>query len=111
VGLAGKFVVAYSGKPRPGARSVTGARPRHGGSAMNREIVFLFVGGGPQRDALATEVSRRGLTNVAVPSGPASGVARTFACPRDLHLVTLRAGCERFVFPSKLYGIAAVGGR
>jgi hypothetical protein len=27
----------------------------------------------------------------------------------DLHLVTLRAGCEDLVFPSKLYGIAAVG--
>lgn len=40
------------------------------------------------------------------------------ACPReslatslsaaDMHLVTLRAGCESYVFPSKLYGIAAV---
>jgi len=40
------------------------------------------------------------------------------ACPReslatslsaaDIHLVTLRAGCESYVFPSKLYGIAAV---
>jgi len=27
----------------------------------------------------------------------------------DAHLITLRAGCERLVFPSKLYGVAAVG--
>ena len=27
----------------------------------------------------------------------------------DVHLVTLRPGCERYVFPSKLYGVAAVG--
>jgi colanic acid biosynthesis glycosyl transferase WcaI len=26
-----------------------------------------------------------------------------------VHLVTLRAGCEALVFPSKLYGVAAVG--
>ena len=41
-------------------------------------------------------------------SQPRSGLAVSLAAG-DVHLVTLLPGCERYVFPSKIYGAAAVG--
>jgi colanic acid biosynthesis glycosyl transferase WcaI len=53
-------------------------------------------------------VRARGLTNVVFfPPQPRARLAAVLAAG-DLHLVTLRRGCETMVFPSKLYGIAAV---
>jgi glycosyltransferase involved in cell wall biosynthesis len=73
------------------------------------DIAFVFIGDGAQKLALQTIVADRRLTNVFFqPSQPRERLAQTLSLP-DLHLVTLRAGCEPLVFPSKLYGIAAVG--
>lgn len=72
-------------------------------------IRFLFTGDGARRPALEAAVARRGLRNVAFrPPAPRAGLGAALA-EADLHLVTLLPGCERYVFPSKLYGIAAVG--
>jgi len=72
-------------------------------------IAFVFIGTGAHRHALEKAVQTRGLTNVYFkPSQPRELLGPTLA-GGDLHWVTLRAGCERVVFPSKLYGIAAVG--
>lgn len=106
--LTGKFIVGYSGNLgrvhdlEPALEVATALR-------NEPDISFVFIGDGAQKHALQTIVSNRRLTNVFFqPSQPRERLAETLSLP-DLHLVTLRAGCEPFVFPSKLYGIAATG--
>ncbi len=106
--LAGKFAVAYSGN----LGRVHDLEPVLDVAAALRDapdIVFLFIGAGPRLGPLAAEVRARGLTNVCFfPPQPRAQLGTALAAA-DLHLVTLRPGCETVVFPSKLYGIAAVG--
>jgi glycosyltransferase involved in cell wall biosynthesis len=105
--LEGKFVVAYSGNlgrvhdlaPVLAVAEQLRAEPA---------IAFLFIGGGARRAALEAEARRRGLGNVHFrPAQPRARLAATLGVG-DVHLVTLLPGCERLVYPSKLYGIAAV---
>ena len=106
--LEGKFVVAYAGN----LGRVHDLLPVIAAAAALRdspEIAFVLVGGGAQRGALIAEVHRRQLTNVTFhPAQPRSRLGALLALG-DVHLVTLRPGCERLVYPSKLYGIAAAG--
>lgn len=107
-GLTGKFVVAYSGN----LGRVHALEPVLAAAAALRDdprIVFVFIGRGAQRPALEAEAARLGLPNVQFhPSQPRARLAETLALG-DVHLVTLRPGCERYVFPSKLAGITAIG--
>jgi len=107
-GLAGKFVVMYSGN----LGRVHDLDPVLAIAETLRnetDIVFLFVGNGAQRLRLQATAERRGLRNVLFkPAQPRHRLGLTLALA-NLHIVTLRTGCERLVFPSKLYGIAAVG--
>lgn len=107
-GLGDKFVVAYSGN----LGRVHDLEPVLAVAARLRDepgIAFLFVGDGAQRAALQATAVRLGLANVIFrPPQPRARLAESLAVG-DLHLVTLRPGCERLVFPSKLYGIAAAG--
>ncbi len=107
-GLTGKFVVAYSGNlgrvhdlsPVLAVAEALRAEPA---------IAFVFIGTGAQRAALETAASRLRLTNVQFrPPQPRAQLAAALALG-DLHLVTLLPGCERYVFPSKLAGVAAIG--
>ncbi len=107
-GLVGKFVIMYSG-------NLGRVHDLHPVLAMaenlkaERDIVFLFVGNGAQRARLQATAARRGLKNVIFkPAQPRLRLATTLALA-DIHLVTLLTGCQQLVFPSKLYGIAAVG--
>jgi glycosyltransferase involved in cell wall biosynthesis len=108
LGLKGKFVVGYSGN----LGRVHDLEPVLDIAAALREhddIVFVLIGGGPQREALQTAAQRRQLSNVAFHSARSrEDLAHSLAIA-DVHLVTLRAGCEHLVFPSKLYGSAALG--
>jgi colanic acid biosynthesis glycosyl transferase WcaI len=106
--LENKFAILYSGnlgrvhdlEPILIAAQTLRSEPK---------IVFVFIGGGAQRDTLAAEVRRSAISNVIfLPAQPREHLTTSLAVG-DIHLVTLRPGCERFVFPSKLYGIAAVG--
>jgi len=73
------------------------------------DIIFLFVGDGAQKARLQAIASSRGLKNVVFKSAqPRHRLGPTLTLA-NLHLVTMREGCEQLVFPSKLYGIAAVG--
>ena len=107
-GLDGKFVVAYSGN----LGRVHDLEPVISVAAQLRhrpEIAFVFIGGGAQRTVLEQDVRQRGLTNVHFhPAQPRETLPVVLALG-DVHLVTLLPGCERLVFPSKLYGVAAVG--
>lgn len=107
-GVEGKFVVGYSGNlGRVHDLDVVLAA-----AAALREddrIVFVFIGGGAQRERLDVEARRLGLSNVRfVPAQPRERLAAALAVAH-VHLVTLKPGCESFVFPSKLYGVAAAG--
>ncbi len=106
--LEKKFVVVYSGN----LGRVHDLGPVLELAAALRDdprIAFVFIGGGAQRAALEAEASRHQLNNVQFrPPQPRAHLARSLALG-DVHLVTLRPGCEHSVFPSKLYGIAAVG--
>jgi len=107
-GLRGKFVVAYSGNlGRVHDLGVVADLAE----ALREDaaISLLVVGDGAQRESLQADIARRGLANVMFrPAQPRAQLAGSLATG-DVHLVTLRDGCEHLVFPSKLYGIAAVG--
>lgn len=106
--LSGKFIVAYSGN----LGRVHDLMPVLNLAEAIRDddrIAFVFIGGGAQRIPLEMEARRRQLDNVYFhPPQPRAQLATALALG-DVHLVTLLPGCERYVFPSKLYGIAAVG--
>ena len=107
-GLSDKFVLLYSGnlgrvhdlEPLLDLAEQLGPVPR---------ITLVFVGGGPQHASLVAAARNRGLANVRFfPAQPRASLSVALALG-DLHIVTLRPGCAAAVFPSKLYGIAAVG--
>ena len=106
-GVADRFVVAYSGNLgrvhilEPVLAAATLLRDE-------RDLMFLFIGDGPLRSALEAVARARKLGNVRfLPPQPRSRLSESLSVG-DVHLVTLRAGCERCVYPSKLYGILAV---
>lgn len=107
-GLAGKFVVGYSGnlgRVHDVSAIVAAAellREHH-------EVVFLFVGGGNRSETLHGEVMRRGLDNVVFQAyQPRELLGQSLTVP-DVHLVSLSPAFEGLVVPSKFYGIAAAG--
>jgi glycosyltransferase involved in cell wall biosynthesis len=104
-GLADRFVVGYSGN----LGRVHDLEPVLDLAAALRtdeRIAFVFIGDGAQRPALEAAASARGLRNVHFhPAQPRERLAITLGVA-DVHLVTLRPGCERLVYPSKLAGIA-----
>jgi len=100
-GLTGKFIVGYSGNLGRvhDLEAIVELADRLRGDP---DIWFVLVGGGPQRAVLEAEAARRGLAQMRfLPPAPRTDLAASLAAP-DLQLVTLRAGCERCVFPSKL---------
>jgi colanic acid biosynthesis glycosyl transferase WcaI len=107
-GLEGKFIVGYSGN----LGRVHDLDPVLAiAEALRNEpgIAFVFIGDGAQKPRLQSAVAAQQLTNVFFkPAQPRYRLGEVLSLP-DLHLVTLRTGCEQLVFPSKLYGITAVG--
>lgn len=72
-------------------------------------FVFLFIGRGAQQARLQDQVMRRRLDNVRFePPQPREDLAVTLGVG-DIHFVTLHEACADLVFPSKYYGILAVG--
>jgi len=74
-----------------------------------KRLAFLFIGDGAQRRPIEERVREWGLRHVIMqPYQPMALLAQSLSAP-DVHLVTLRAGMEGLVLPSKVYGIAASG--
>lgn len=107
-GLQGKFVIAYSGN----LGRVHDLPPVLDLAHELRDdpkFTVLFIGSGAGEAELRRGVEERRLTNVRfLPPQPREQLSESLAVA-DLHLVTLLPGCERLVFPSKLYGITAAG--
>lgn len=106
--LTGRFVVGYSGNLGRVHESATiiDAAERLRDDAS---VVFVFIGGGKESDALREAVAQRGLTNVVFrPYQPREALALSLTLP-DVHLVSLRPEFEGMVVPSKVYGVMAAG--
>jgi colanic acid biosynthesis glycosyl transferase WcaI len=107
-GLQGKFVIAYSGN----LGRVHDLPPVLDLAHELRDVpnfTVLIIGSGAGEADLRRNAEERQLTNVRfLPPQPREQLSESLAVA-DLHLVTLLPGCERLVFPSKLYGITAAG--
>jgi colanic acid biosynthesis glycosyl transferase WcaI len=72
-------------------------------------LTIAIVGDGARRAWLEAEVARRNLSNVRfLPYQPKDALHDSFAAA-DVFLVSLKAGIEGYIVPSKLYGILAAG--
>ncbi|MCU1383883.1 MAG: hypothetical protein JWL71_2580 [Acidobacteria bacterium] len=72
-------------------------------------LTIAIVGDGSKRAALEALTAARGLTNVRFfPYQPKALLHDSFATA-DAFLVSLKAGIEGFIVPSKVYGILAAG--
>lgn len=106
--VTGKFVVAYSGN----LGRVHDLDPIiELATALQHEpdFVFLLIGDGARKPALEQSAHARGLRNVRFVSPQPRGALAASLGAADVHLVTLKRDAERYVFPSKLYGITRVG--
>jgi glycosyltransferase involved in cell wall biosynthesis len=107
-GLLGRFVVMHSGNlgVSQELESLVDAAER---LRDLRDLVFVFVGDGSRRLALAERARRKSLDNVRfLPYQPKDRLHESFAAA-DLFLVSLKAGIEGYIVPSKVYGILAAG--
>lgn len=108
-GLRDKFVVGYSGNlgRAHDFETALGAAER---LRENPRIVFLFIGNGGLQPKLAAEVTARGLQETVrfFPHQDRAALKFSLGVP-DVHWLSLKPDVEGFVFPSKLYGIAAAG--
>jgi len=107
-GLTDRFVVMYSGNLGR-AHDFAWAAPLAARFRGDPRFAFVFVGTGPRLPEVQKAVREAGLSNVYYfSSAPRSDLA-TVLSAGDVHLVSIRQGCENLVFPSKLAGISAVG--
>jgi glycosyltransferase involved in cell wall biosynthesis len=107
-GVAGRFVVGYSGNLGRAHEFdtllATAAR-----LAGDQDVVFQITGDGARLREVRAGAERAGLANLRFrPAQPRKDLAASLAAI-DLHVVTLRSGCEAGVHPSKLAGVAAAG--
>jgi colanic acid biosynthesis glycosyl transferase WcaI len=108
LGLAGRFVVGYSGNlgrahefdTLIGAARLLRKDPR---------VAFLITGGGAKASALRESVQTEGLDNFFFqPYQPAELLSDSLAAA-DVHFVSLLPALEGLIVPSKIYGILAAG--
>ena len=106
--LQDAFVVGYSGNIGRAHEfdTILGAAEKLKSVA---NIVFLFIGGGAQRDRIEEEARRRGLGNIMFkPYQPREQLTLSLSVP-DVHLISLHPSLEGLIVPSKFYGMAASG--
>ena len=108
LGLQEKFVVGYSGnlgRAHEYEIFIDTARALLG----QREIQFLFIGGGVHMNQLRDAAAQLALTNMHfLPYQPRDALEDSLGAV-DLHLVSLRPCLEGLIVPSKFYGILAAG--
>ncbi|OAI56535.1 hypothetical protein AYO47_08925 [Planctomyces sp. SCGC AG-212-M04] len=107
-GLEGKFVVMYSGNmglPHLLEPVLDAAQFL----TEEREVEFLFVGGGVQKQSLEESARRRGLGNVRfLPYQPKASLAQSLSAA-DVQIVSVKPGVISCLMPSKVYGVLAAG--
>jgi len=106
--LDGKFVVMYSGNHSPchPLDTILNAAKKLAG---DREIAFLFVGGGSQFAKVKRFALEHSLANmVCLPYQPLAQLAGTLSAA-DLHLVVMGNPFVGLVHPCKIYNILRIG--
>jgi glycosyltransferase involved in cell wall biosynthesis len=107
-GLQGKFVVMHAGNiglTQDLELLVDVAWYLH----AIKDVVMVIVGDGVRREWLAHAIRERALQNVLLlPYQPRDQLAHTLSAA-DMHWLALRPGTDGLMFPSKIYGIMAVG--
>ena len=107
-GLKGHFVLGYSGNL--GRAHI----PDKMHLLINEladiaSLRFLFVGSGHGMKWLRQQCHQEGHNHVIFkPYQPRETLSLSLSVP-DIHLVSLRSGCQNFLAPSKYYGILAAG--
>lgn len=106
--LGGRFVVLYSGNlgVKQGLRSVVQAAHLLRG---NRDIVFVIVGDGGEKNKLLQEAAKLDLDNVQFrPLQPVGQLSELLATA-DLALVPQKRGVSDIVLPSKVMNLMCSG--
>ncbi|MCP5111345.1 MAG: glycosyltransferase family 4 protein [bacterium] len=107
-GLAGKFVVMYSGNHSPchpldtllAAAEALGQDPR---------FTFCFIGGGSRFEAVAEFARSRKLDNIyTLPYQPEARLSASLSAA-DLHTVVMGDAFVGIIHPSKIYNVLALG--
>ncbi len=106
--LHDKFIVGYSGnlgRAHELAIFLDAAEQLK----ARREIVFLIIGEGAQKQTLQKQADERGLSNIVFkPYQPKEALKYSLSLP-DVHLVSLKPELEGLIVPSKFYSSIAVG--
>ena len=106
--LDDKFVVGYSGNMGRAHdfNTLIGAMKY---LRNEKNIVFLFIGGGAGKISIETAVRQFNLDNcVFKPYQPRDNLSESLSVP-DVHFVSLNPALEGLIMPSKIYGIMAAG--
>jgi colanic acid biosynthesis glycosyl transferase WcaI len=106
--LQDKFVVGYSGNL--GRAHDIETILQASVELIDSQILFLCIGGGTQYDALKKATEKRGLMQLFrfMPYQSATDLSYSLSAA-DLHWVSHKPEFDGLLFPSKFYGIAAVG--
>lgn len=107
-GLNDKFVIGYSGNL---GRAHEFETIMNAASLLEREknIIFLFIGGGSQYQRLKERAEQSCAKNIIFKQYQTRDKLRYSLSIPDVHLVTLRPSLEGLIVPSKFYGIIAAG--
>jgi colanic acid biosynthesis glycosyl transferase WcaI len=107
-GLAGRYVVMYSGNHSPCHPLITlldaarALRERH-------DIAFCFVGGGSEYQAVQRYAAQHGLKNIStIPYQPLDRLGASLSSA-DLHVVVMGDLFVGLVHPCKVYNIRTLG--
>lgn len=106
-GLSAKYVVLYSGnlgRVHDLSPLIEVADQLRGES----NIALVFIGHGAQVKDLRFLAKSHGLENIYFFPPQARDQLNVTLALGNIHFVSMREGCEGYVYPSKLYGITAV---
>ena len=106
--LRGRFVVMYSGNLGTVHEFETILEIIRQ-TQVYTDMVYCFIGDGPQKSFLIETIRREGLQNVLFLPYEMKERLRFSLTAADLHLVSLRREMAGLSVPSKLYGIMAAG--
>jgi hypothetical protein len=107
-GLAGKFVIMYSGNHSPSNPLDTFMEAITAFKDDDR-LRFLFVGGGVGKRGVENFVRERGISNaICLPYQPL-GELKFSLTSADVHIVSLGEGMAGIVHPCKIYGAMTAG--
>ena len=108
LGLQDKFVVGYSGNLGR-AHEYETILSAAMALRLERDVVFLMIGGGTKMQQLQQAVARLDLKNFVFKSYQPREVLADSMAAADVHLTSLLPTLEGLIVPSKLYGILAAG--